>query len=293
MRRGPRWSQSGRGPLADAAGASVFPKRRGSPRPCGGGLGGPKTEEAPTPCGGALGGPKEEKVPTPMRPKTEEAPTPIRRGPWWSGSGGGPIAHAAGASVVPKRRRPPRPCGRGLGGPKAKQAPSPMRRGPGEPQNGGGAHAHAAGVNCTVPHSYFSLLLPGTVFQYTAYLSLSFSPSIGSFIFCPYSRLSSADPRTLCYHHPLRGYYFFLMLGGAVFNNTAPLFLFFLPLLCAPSFSTPLLCPFYHRAALSAIIAHSLPTTCVSCLVGQYSRIPPLSFSLFLPLSPLMGCFLY
>ena len=32
--------------------------------------------------------------------------------------------------VVPKRRRPPRPCIRGLGGPKAKEAPVPTRLGP-------------------------------------------------------------------------------------------------------------------------------------------------------------------
>ena len=34
------------------------------------------------------------------------------------------------ASVYPKRRRPPRLSGGGLGGPKAKEAPSPQRRGP-------------------------------------------------------------------------------------------------------------------------------------------------------------------
>ena len=45
------------------------------------------------------------------------------QGPWWSQSEGGPLAHVAGASVVPKRRRPPCPCGGGLGGPKAKEAP--------------------------------------------------------------------------------------------------------------------------------------------------------------------------
>ena len=54
----------------------------------------------------------------------------MRRGPRWPQSEGRPLAHAAGASVVPKRERPPRPCGGGLGGPKAKEAPAPMRRGP-------------------------------------------------------------------------------------------------------------------------------------------------------------------
>ena len=34
----------------------------------------------------------------------------MRWGPRWSQSEGGPLAHALGASVVPKRRRPPRPC---------------------------------------------------------------------------------------------------------------------------------------------------------------------------------------
>ena len=38
------------------------------------------------------------------------------------------------ASVNPKRRRPPRLSGGGLGGPKAKEAPSPQRRGPGGPK---------------------------------------------------------------------------------------------------------------------------------------------------------------
>ena len=80
QRGGPRWSQSEGGPLAHAVEASVVPKRRRPPRPCGGGLGAPKAKEAPSP--------------------------------------------------IPKRRRPPRPCGGGLGGPKAKEAPSPMRWGP-------------------------------------------------------------------------------------------------------------------------------------------------------------------
>ena len=75
MRSGPRWSQSEGGPLTHAVGASVVPKRRRPPRPCGGGLGGPKTKEAPA---------------------------PMRWGPRWSQSEGGPLAHAVGASVVPK-----------------------------------------------------------------------------------------------------------------------------------------------------------------------------------------------
>ena len=47
--RGPRWSQSGGGPLASAAGASVDPKRRRPPRFIGGGLGDQKAKEAPSP----------------------------------------------------------------------------------------------------------------------------------------------------------------------------------------------------------------------------------------------------
>ena len=46
MRREPRCSQSGGGPLAHAA---VVKKRRRPPSPCGGGLGGVKGKEAPLP----------------------------------------------------------------------------------------------------------------------------------------------------------------------------------------------------------------------------------------------------
>ena len=97
----------------------MVPKRRRPPRLSGGGLGGPKAKEAPSPQQG---------------------------GPRWSQSGGGPLASAAGASlvpklkrpprlsggasVIPKRRRPPRLSGGGLVGPKAKEAPSPQQRGP-------------------------------------------------------------------------------------------------------------------------------------------------------------------
>ena len=48
QQRGPRWSQSERGPPASAEGASVIPKRRRPPRLSGGGLGDPKAEEAPS-----------------------------------------------------------------------------------------------------------------------------------------------------------------------------------------------------------------------------------------------------
>ena len=65
----------------------------------------------------------------------------MRWGPRWSQSEGGPLAHAVGASVVPKRRRPPRPRGGGLGGPKAKEAPTPTRCGPQWSQSEGGPHA--------------------------------------------------------------------------------------------------------------------------------------------------------
>ena len=67
----------------------------------------------------------------------------MRWGPRWSQSEGGTLARATGASVVPKRRRPPRPCGGGLGGPKAKEAPSPMLRGPRWFQSEGGPPADA------------------------------------------------------------------------------------------------------------------------------------------------------
>ena len=71
----------------------------------------------------------------------------MRRGSQWSQSKGGPLAHEAGASVVPKRRRPPRPCVGGLGGSKTEEAPSPMRRGPRWSQNEGGQPDHAAGAS--------------------------------------------------------------------------------------------------------------------------------------------------
>ena len=69
----------------------------------------------------------------------------MRQGPQFSQSEGGPLAHAAWAPVVPKRRRPPRPCGKGLSGPKAKEVPSPMRRGPRCSSSEGGPLTHAAG----------------------------------------------------------------------------------------------------------------------------------------------------
>ena len=96
MRWGPRWSQNEESPLAHAMGASVVPIQMRPPSPCGGGLGSPKAREAPSPMWGDLGG-----------SKAQEAPSPMRWGPWWSQSEGGPLAHAVGASVIPKRRRPP------------------------------------------------------------------------------------------------------------------------------------------------------------------------------------------
>ena len=107
MPRGPRWPQSKGGPLAHAVRPSVVLKRRWPPRQCARGLGGRKAKKAtahaagtssapkamrpPRPCGGDLGG-----------PKAKEAPSPMRRGPWWSQSEGGPLAYAAGASVITK-----------------------------------------------------------------------------------------------------------------------------------------------------------------------------------------------
>ena len=79
----------------------------------------PKRWRPPRLNGGGLGS-----------PKTKEAPSLQRRGPRWSQSDGGPLASAAGGSVVPKRWRPPRLSGGGLCDPKAKEAPSPQRRGP-------------------------------------------------------------------------------------------------------------------------------------------------------------------
>ena len=82
LRRGPRWSQRARGPLASLAGASVVPKRRRPPRLSGGGLrdpkeqGGPlaspagasvipKSKEPPGLSGRGLGGSKSAEAPSP------------------------------------------------------------------------------------------------------------------------------------------------------------------------------------------------------------------------------------
>ena len=94
MRRGPGWSQSEGGPLAHVPGASLIPKRRRPPRPCGGRHGRPKVKPAPSPMRRG-----------PAGSKAKEAPSPLRRGPQWSQSEGGPLAHAAGASGITKRRK--------------------------------------------------------------------------------------------------------------------------------------------------------------------------------------------
>ena len=49
--------------------------------------------------------------------------------------------------MVPKRRRPPRPCGGRLGGPKTEEAAWPMQWGPRWSQNRGGPRAYAAGAS--------------------------------------------------------------------------------------------------------------------------------------------------
>ena len=79
----------------------------------------PKRRRPPRLSGGGLGA-----------PKAKEAPSPQRRGPRWSQSERGPLASAAGTSMVPKSKEPPRLSGGGLGDPKAEEAPSPQRRGP-------------------------------------------------------------------------------------------------------------------------------------------------------------------
>ena len=85
----------------------------------------------------------------------------MRRGPQGSQNGGGPLAHATGASVAKAEEDPspmrrglgdlktegaPRPCGRGLGGPKVEGGPAPMRQGPQWSLCGGDPRAHAAGA---------------------------------------------------------------------------------------------------------------------------------------------------
>ena len=71
QRRGPRWSQSARGPFASAAGASVSESKGGPLASAEGALVVPKPKRPPRPSGGGLGGPEEK-----------EAPSPQRRGPW-------------------------------------------------------------------------------------------------------------------------------------------------------------------------------------------------------------------
>ena len=69
----------------------------------------------------------------------------MRRGPRWSRSERGPLAHAAGASVVPSRKSPPRPSGGSLCDAKAKEAPSPLQWGSRWSQSEGGPLAHEVG----------------------------------------------------------------------------------------------------------------------------------------------------
>ena len=115
----------------------MVPKRKRPLRLSGGGLGEPTAKEAPSPQRRGPRCPKAKEAPSPQRmgpggPKAKEAPSPRRRGPRlaeekeapspqqrvprWSQSEGGPLASAAGASVVPKPKRPPRLSGGGLDG---------------------------------------------------------------------------------------------------------------------------------------------------------------------------------
>ena len=57
-----------------------------------------------------------------------------------------PLAHVAGAPVVPTRRRPLRPCGGGLGGPQSEGVPLAHAVGPRWSQSERGPLAHAAGA---------------------------------------------------------------------------------------------------------------------------------------------------
>ena len=111
MRQGPPWYQSGGGPRPHAAGASVVPKGKEAPPPCGGGLASPNAEEAHTPM---QRGPRwSQSGKKPLAHEAYASPVPMRRRPQ---------AHVVGASVVPKRWRPPGPCGGGLSGPKVEEA---------------------------------------------------------------------------------------------------------------------------------------------------------------------------
>ena len=73
----------------------------------------------PRPCGGGL---RDSKAKEHLAHAAVASVVPKRRRP---------PAHAAGAWLIAKQRRPPRQCGGDLGGPKAKEAPLPMQREPG------------------------------------------------------------------------------------------------------------------------------------------------------------------
>ena len=91
LQRGPGWSQSEGGPRAHAAGALVVKKAKEAPGQHDGGLAALNAKEAPVPM---RRGPRWSKC--------KGSPRPTRRVPRCSQRGGGPRAHAAGASVVPK-----------------------------------------------------------------------------------------------------------------------------------------------------------------------------------------------
>ena len=142
---GPRWSQSEQDALAHAAVALVVPKHKRPPRPCGRAPNGPKAKEgSPHMRQGRCQSQSER---GPLAHEVERGSLAHEVGRRWSQSEGGQPAHAAGPLAVPKRKRPPRPCGRGLGGPKMREAPWPMRRGPRWSQSEGGPVAHTPGTS--------------------------------------------------------------------------------------------------------------------------------------------------
>ena len=82
---------------------------------------------------------------------TKGAPAPTPRVTRWSQSEGGPRAHVAGASVLQKRKRPPRPCDGGLGDPNM-QSPFVKAAGSRGSQSKGSPIALATGACITQTH---------------------------------------------------------------------------------------------------------------------------------------------
>ena len=123
VRRGALMTQTRRRPPSGSGGASEAAKRSRPPRPCDGCLNLPNATQTSAPTAQAPHWCQSEAIP---RTHATGFPPSKREG--------GPHAHTPVASVVPKQRRLPCPCGGGLIGPKAKGANTPTRQGLGGPK---------------------------------------------------------------------------------------------------------------------------------------------------------------